>query len=87
MTRVQRKFLQKIRAGLAVFSAVIAFTAGVIFLYRFFGFDAEAASSLGLLTVMVVSIGGFFLESAWRQSKREVEEETRKVEEALRGQQ
>ena len=85
MTRVQSKFLEKVVKGASVFVGTALLVYGFYLMFLYLGYDNEQASGLAFITTIGGSIIYLAVGMAWQQAKYEVEEETRRVEQALKG--
>lgn len=85
LTRVHKRFLKYLGTGLGIMATSIAVSIAFVEGYKYLGFDREESSALGLASVLILAVIGYTIELAWRKAKWDIEYETRKVEEALKG--
>jgi len=84
-TRIQRRFFKKIAGGVLIaFGSITVTVLCIMFWHHGIGLDKDTAGAAGLITVLGTFMGVTGVQIAWSRAKWEVEEETRKVEEALK---
>ena len=80
------KFLSKMGKGLlfAALGAAVTWLA-ILFWHTVMNFESDAAAAAGMVTVIVVSLIVTSAQMAWNSAKYEVEDEYRRVQDALKG--
>lgn len=85
LNRVQKRFLIKILQGIGIaFVSVITCFACILFWRYIVGLEKDVSALAGMITVIAGTFAYTGLQIAWSKSKWEVEEETRKIEQALK---
>ena len=85
LTRVQRRFLSKInKAFIGLVLIAVSMSIGYFGLITL-GFNHEQSVSGAMAGVLILGLIASGIKMAWEQSKYEIERETQRVEDALKG--
>lgn len=85
LTRVQRRFLSKITKAVMGFVVLAAGMVAAYFLLKTLGLEHGDASIGAALIVIILGMIGSGLKMMWEQCCYEIERETQRVEDALKG--
>jgi len=88
LNRVQRRFLSLLAKGTGIAVGSAAVTGTIYFmLVQYLGLDHKDALGLSMLCIALVTLMTWGIRMVWDRAEWEVYQETRQIEDALRGKQ